>query len=597
MDRSPGRAGYRERIRVAGVEGGSSRILDPDGGHARGPRWDAAGGRIAWIRDSRAGASVVVHDLARGSAEVIAGPCPEVAEIAWAPTGDRIAVVGRLDAARARGLAVEVRGLAYKRDGAGVSQDRAVLNIVTLDGGARMLFADPAAELERPRWSPDGRWIAVRARDPGGYRSRLLVANAIDGSTVGSVGSTSSDFPYYCWSPDGASLILAGAMERSFHPSIQQYDVERARLVTIVDEPPCFVVDDPIARADGRYLVHGRGRGRSGVWLLDPASGEMRLLALADGRTWGAAGDARGTKVAQVVETSTVPPRVGIFEPATAARRTISEPWPGGAPGPLAGAEPLSTQSGDGTMIDYWLLRPPAAAPRRRHPAVVIVHGGPHHDVGDEWGAATEQYLASLGFVVAWGNPRGSTSYGRAFVDAVRGDFGGAELRDLAAVVAAIKSRPDVDPARIGICGHSHGGFIAALACATTDAFRAAVCMAPIIDMVSEWGMSDEGRTWGELLIGGSPREAAARYRELSPSTHAWRTTAPTLLLHGERDERCPIGQSELLYAILRSAGVDAAFVRYPTAAHDLWTSPQLAQDVNERTGAWFVRTLAPEVA
>ena len=116
--------------------------------------------------------------------------------------------------------------------------------------------------------------------------------------------------------------------------------------------------------------------------------------------------------------------------------------------------------------------------------------------------------------------------------------------------------------------------------------------MSPVFDLAAEWGMSDEGHNWAELILLGTPGDKPDWFRERSPSTHAWHTRAATLILQGERDERTPIGQSELMYSILRSNGCEVEFVRYPNATHDLLDSPDALEDVTTRMVEWFARTL-----
>src|SRR4029078_13365217 len=81
-------------------------------------------------------------------------------------------------------------------------------------------------------------------------------------------------------------------------------------------------------------------------------------------------------------------------------------------------------------------------------------------------------------------------------------------------------------------------------------------------------GTSDVGFSWGERQFGGVPVLAREQYPRHSPSEYAHRATTPTLIVHGEADERCPIGQGEQLFVSLKQAGCTTQFVRYPGAAH-----------------------------
>jgi dipeptidyl aminopeptidase/acylaminoacyl peptidase len=205
------------------------------------------------------------------------------------------------------------------------------------------------------------------------------------------------------------------------------------------------------------------------------------------------------------------------------------------------------------------------------------------------------QLLATHGFLVVSANPRGSSTYGRRFAGLVLSDWGGQDYLDLLAVVEAIGRRPEADPARVGLYGFSYGGYMTAWMISQTSRFRAAVCGAPVFDLESFYGTSDIGYIFGAEEFGGPPAARRDWYAAHSPSTFAQRTRTPTLILHGEADERCPIGQGEQMFVALRQAGCEVEFVRYPGASHSLVAAghPTQRVDLLARTLAWFQRHLA----
>lgn len=589
---APRPASFRHDIWLSRIDGSEARPLTAAGGSASGPRWSTAGDQLAWIRLTSRGARIEICTVNGGHTRAATDTFSEVAEIAWAPAGDRVAFVGRLDRERPGPIAHRVQGLAYKQDGRGVVTSRRGLHIVDIDTGQITTVEAGDADLSSPRWSPDGRFLAARIKDPRGYRSRLRVLDLSDEAAF-EIGDESSGFPQFAWSPDSRRLLIVGGTEYRHHPDLYLYDLETRQLGLLTQTPPILVVDDPVWVATDRAILNGRTRGRSGLYEVDVVSGSIRPVAASGGRLWGLAADARGEHLAQVRESLEGPPEVVVFDPEGRGWQTVTHANTPVLAGSRIGSLEAHTVASDEYEIDYWLLRPDAASPKNPHPVVVIVHGGPHDDAGDEWDRGLAQCLSSHGFHVVWANARGSTSYGPGFAAAVSGDYGGGEFRDLLAVVGDIVARPDVDPGRIGILGWSHGGYMAAWATGNSRLFRSAVCISPIVDLLSEWGMSDEGHGWAEIALLGSPRDKPDWYRERSPATHAWRSRTPTLILHGELDERCPIGQSELLYSILKSNGTEAEFVRYPRAAHDVMDSPAATQDVMERILEWFSRTLA----
>jgi dipeptidyl aminopeptidase/acylaminoacyl peptidase len=142
----------------------------------------------------------------------------------------------------------------------------------------------------------------------------------------------------------------------------------------------------------------------------------------------------------------------------------------------------------------------------------------------------------------------------------------------------------------MGVRGYSYGGYMTSWILGQTDRFKAAMVGAPCFNLVSMWGTSDIGAAWDDVQWGGSPVENEAWYRERSPSTWAHRAVTPTLVVHGEADIRCPIGQGEELFTALLEAGVDAEFARYPGAAHlfPFTGQPRQREDLLGRELAWF---------
>jgi len=239
--------------------------------------------------------------------------------------------------------------------------------------------------------------------------------------------------------------------------------------------------------------------------------------------------------------------------------------------------------------IEAWLLKPPDFDPTKRYPVVLDVHGGPNGFYGYGF-LNVQQCLATNGFLVVYSNPRGSSSYGRHFTQQVSGDWGGEDFRDLMAVVDAVLERPYADPERTGIFGYSYGGYMTSWTIGQTDRFKAAVCGAPCFDLESMYGTSDISHHFGELQWGGPPHDKTAWYAAHSPSTYAHRAKTPTLLVHGEADERCPIGQGEQMFVALKKAGCEVEFVRYPGGSHSFTNTGPLEHrhDYLSRVLGWF---------
>lgn len=167
------------------------------------------------------------------------------------------------------------------------------------------------------------------------------------------------------------------------------------------------------------------------------------------------------------------------------------------------------------------------------------------------------------------------------------------------AVFDDVVQRPYVDAARQGIYGSSYGGYMTAWAITQTDRFKAAVSRAPIFNLQSFYGTSDIGYTWSSSQFGGAPHEASDFYATRSPSTFAHRVKTPTLVMHGEDDQRCPIGEGEQMFVALRKAGCETEFVRYPHSSHLFFRAagpPEYRIDFLSRVLGWFKSHLGEPV-
>lgn len=252
--------------------------------------------------------------------------------------------------------------------------------------------------------------------------------------------------------------------------------------------------------------------------------------------------------------------------------------------------------SDDGTAIEGILTEPRGDATGPR-PLITLAHGGPawHWDAGlllswHDW----SQYLAGAGYAVLLPNSRGSTSYGAAFQRLLQDDVGGGELADILSGVRAMVDRGVADPDRLGIGGWSWGGYLAALAITRTDVFRAAVVGAGVANLASDHGQNDSPGM-NLTLFPGDPYTAEGQraYHDPSPMTHIHAARTPTLLLHGEADDRVLPAQSAELHRALTSLGVPTEFVLYPREGHGIVERAHQI-DLLERLLGWYDRWLTP---
>jgi dipeptidyl aminopeptidase/acylaminoacyl peptidase len=252
----------------------------------------------------------------------------------------------------------------------------------------------------------------------------------------------------------------------------------------------------------------------------------------------------------------------------------------------------------DGLEIHGWVIRGDDGAvtsgtPRtqRPQPLLVDIHGGPHNAWSPAFDAVHlyHETLAAQGWSILRLNPRGSDGYGEDFFTAVVGAWGEIDQQDFIGAVDTLVEEGLADPERLAVCGYSYGGHMTNWLTARTDRFAAAVSGGSLSNYTSFYANSDQGYWIGPFYFGAEQYEARERYAELSPLSYVEGVTAPTLILHGENDDRCPIGQAEEWFVSLRKLGREVEFVRYPGASHlfILNGRPSHRIDYNRRIADW----------
>ena len=248
------------------------------------------------------------------------------------------------------------------------------------------------------------------------------------------------------------------------------------------------------------------------------------------------------------------------------------------------------------SRIESRLILPPRFSENIQYPLILDVHGGPASRFQDSFDSR-QQVLATAGYIILAVNPRGSSSYGLDFTKAVLGDWGGEDYLDLIAAVDKISSKNYVDQNRLGIHGFSYGGFMSAWAIGQTDRFRAAVIGAPVINLLSMYGTSDIGVSFGESHWGGKLADNIDKFIDRSPLKYVNNITTPVLLLHGEKDYRCPIGQSEEFFVSLKRLNREVEFIRFPDCNHSFARSgpPKMKEAYLTNMKVWFDKHLTDE--
>jgi dipeptidyl aminopeptidase/acylaminoacyl peptidase len=618
---------YRSVLMLTDVASGASEELT-EGPGDRLPRWSPDGGTIAFVTDVDGVSQIAIVDLDTSSIRVLTSFSSGVIGAAsWSPDGSAIACVTVIDdrdrpppepAARARFTAdVVVLDRIPFKDGAGVLPPGR-RRVVVVDVGSPEAWrpiSSPDRDASDPAWAPDGRSIAY-ATQPTERGDVVALGGEIRVASLEGDDELVCALPHVvaspAWSPAGEEIAFLGRTATSWSAANVRVFVIAARggdarcltadddatyeVAAISDLCPLMEDHGPVWSADGSSLLAGRSRrGRIEVVRIDV--GTMSRDAVSDSAcvlSWSASPDG---EVLVSMEAAHAEPgdlfvrhlvRGGPARRLTELHRDVL------ADVRLIEPRPLVVEHGDVT-IDGWVLVPEGQAPASGFPAVLEIHGGPA-GMYAAIPAFEMQLLAARGFVVMWCNPRGSQGYGEAFAEAIYGRWGTVDVTDVLAFVDAAVARLPIDGQRIGVTGMSYGGYLTnVLAGRRSDVFAAAVTDSSSVDHISGILTTTDDYLGWFPGHGGPPWVAPEAYLSESPlmDVGTWRT--PTLIIHQELDQACPIGQAEELFLALRWQRVESEFVRYPGEHHTMRIDgrPWHRVDRLDRLVSWFERHLA----
>jgi dipeptidyl aminopeptidase/acylaminoacyl peptidase len=222
-----------------------------------------------------------------------------------------------------------------------------------------------------------------------------------------------------------------------------------------------------------------------------------------------------------------------------------------------------------GDTVHAWLLKPPGMAPGARVPVAFVVHGGPQGSLSDHFHFRWNlEAFAGHGYAVVAIDFHGSTGYGQAFEDAIRGDWGGAPFEDLMkGLDAALAKYPFLDKDHVAALGASYGGYMINWINGHTDRFKALVCHDGNLDETMAYYDTEE--LWfPEWEHGGVPWEHPEGYAKDSPLAFVKNWKTPTLVIHGAKDFRIPDTQGMATFTALQRKGVPSRFVHFLEENH-----------------------------
>lgn len=448
-------------------------------------------------------------------------------------------------------------------------------------------------------WSPDCKQItlAYHSTVPERpiYHTDLMIVDIENGQLVKSIEDQSFK-THPIFSPDGKKIAFVSAT--TFLSScIKVLSLEDGTSQSLSSTPnnELFFTGSIIGWSpSGDFLyVFEKNKTLSEVYALSLSGKEIKRIDLGDQYKHSFSLNFSGTHLGFIAESCNHHPEIFVRDLASNITHPITNITNGNFFPTLPKTDVVHWKSNDGLLIEGLLTYPLNYESGRTYPLLLIIHGGPpgvfsqsfigYEDPQCPYPVAT---FATHGYAVLRCNIRGSTGYGEKFRMSNLLDLGGGDFKDLMSGVDHAISMGIADSQRLGVMGWSYGGYLTAWIITQTNRFCVASVGAGIVDLISYAGTTDcvefmptywGGEYWDNLSL----------YHERSPICHVQKVRTPTLIQHGEKDVRVPIGQAYQLSHALTSLHVPSKFTIYPHSQHVIGEPKLLIEALKENLN-WF---------
>jgi dipeptidyl aminopeptidase/acylaminoacyl peptidase len=512
---------------------------------------------------------------------------------------------------------------------------------VPSDGGKVVnLTNTPEIREESPRWSPDGKTIALNYKPKEGtvYDLALLDWATHKVSKLTHEASPNHSWSSVAWSPDGRTLY-ANRYEISFTDAdIYAVDIasgktasltshkgkvlnfasslspdgktllvtsnskggyQNAALLDVSTRKVTWVTDTKWEANSGDFSSTGssftytlNADGLTDTYLVDASSMRAEKLPLGAGLNTPAADtnsfSPSGDRLLLSHESSVQPRDFWIYDVASRSTRQLTRSAVASlSSAPMPESQIVHYKSFDGKTISALMWVPFNLKRDGSNSALVLPHGGPTGQVQDNWSPRAAA-LVSRGYICIAPNVRGSTGYGIDFQRANYHDLGGGDLQDEVYAAKFLQATGYAAPKKIGITGGSYGGFMTLMAIGKTpDNWAAAVELFGIIDWMSMLQHSDPQLQQYEKSLLGDPVKDKKAYDAASPITYIHNVRAPLLVLQGDNDPRVPKEEAAQVVELLKRDGKTVEAHYYPNEGHG-FEKRENQIDAIRRTVDWF---------
>lgn len=586
---------------AAAAAAGSGRQLTNGRKSSLSPAFSPDGRWLAFISDRSDTRQLYRLSLDGGEAEAITTGAEGVTAFAWSPDGTRLAYAMTDPVTPAMKERTEKYGEYTHEDH---DARMANLHVVTLATKVSAPLTKGAFVVGSFAWSPDGTRIAFDHRvssDAGQSGTADISLVEVASGTVTPLVTQAGPDSNPRWSPDGRQIVFESVMAKPFYffengalAIVSVNGGTPQAITTAFDENPSLV-----AWTSAGIFFSASQRTWAYLFRLDPATKQIATMraredwigqsfaVTPDGRT--AAFVASGPRDFPDVHAAPVA--------ATLAPVKLSDLGAQVASWPKHGRETVRWKSQDGAEIEGVLHKPADFQTGRRYPLLVVIHGGPTGvsrpvPFGNASFYPIDGWLAK-GALVLEPNYRGSAGYGEKFRSPNVRNLGIGDAWDVLSGIDHLVAQGLVDKDRVGSMGWSQGGYISAfLTTKHADRFKALSVGAGISNWVTYYVNTDI-HPFTRQYLKATPWDDPKIYADTSPMTYITSAKAPTLIQHGDRDQRVPIPNAFELYQGLQDQKVPVELMIFRGFGHGL-DKPKANRGAMQQNWDWFGRHLWP---
>jgi dipeptidyl aminopeptidase/acylaminoacyl peptidase len=590
------KAGWKvtTQIWTAPAGGGEPRQLTFASEPSSGPVWSPDGTTLGFLRKKDGKARIHLLSLGGGEARVLDTGTAEPTSFAFAPDGRRIAFTAT--------PALPDGEKQSRWASAGVVRwDREwqpnLLYTIDLAGGSPRAVTSTNLNVVAFDWSPDGkRFAAILSPTSDPYEVSSAVRPAIVTPQEGEASvrwleEKPGSLGAILWSPDGKYVaydMAVGTLSLMNHLVVREVDGGGRWNAASRLDPTIWSF---AWSGDGSSLLAlVADRTVSRIYRLARDGSSARDVGLAGRVTRGPlAADKAGRRLAFGSSTSLEPADPTVLDVASGRAKVVAQVNPQAANWPRVETEVVSWKDPEGTVVEGILTLPPGAGRGAKLPLWVFPHGGPD-DVSQVGFSGWVRFFAARGYAVLRPNYRGSTGYGLDFYAANRGRLGDVEFADIESGVDSLIAAGRVDPARLVYGSWSWGGYLTAWTIGHTRRYRAAMAGAAIVDTISQYALSDinhgAAAAWEYK---GNPWLQPEQFDRSNPLRFLRDARTPTLIAHGQADDRVPFMQGLILYRALRDVGCEVELLAFPREPHG-FQEPAHAVHLLRAWADWYAR-------